>query len=207
MTANSDIADSLFLGNSSPLLTHLESNTVNKDKKEKRIIKELNDSQGLSMISIESEEIGGLGRFRCDTEPNIGDCRGDVEGEEAPDVKQEPEGPSISLNLADYVRAAFEFDVKHPPSATTQWHSALFNFARLTKAHPEMMNLTGAEVADRVEAIMRTWPGCDPAFDPWDQVFFERGFDDFRADFVHSWDKVRCPFGWDSLERAFSDGT
>lgn len=111
--------------------------------------------------------------------------------------RQYPYENLLSLPLEDYVRNALGFSLQlTEEQAEDTWHSPLFNFARLCKAHPGITDLADYEAMDAVERVLYTLEDLPANNDPWEYYFPEAGdADSARIDFVCSWSSVRhIPF-------------
>lgn len=198
--------------------------TFNQDKQESQNPKNLNDSQRFTKKTNDSQENDdslALGNNLNSTVELSEQCNTSEENQklhrldffdssgidqkssadEASERKSD-ELPSITVSLPEYVGAVFEYDNAHP-AKSTRWHSPLFSFVRLLKRYPELRELDGNSVADKIETIMRNWPDYHPQSDVWESVFWDRGDEDFRLEFINCWQRARIPAGYDCVQEAF----
>lgn len=103
---------------------------------------------------------------------------------------------SLASPLAEYVSLVYEWHKQQPGPAPGHWQSPLFGFARFVKSHPEMIELTDYEAAEKIEDLMSRWSGRPSSVDPW-KFFFPQAADGeaARMDFMASFSAVRhVPF-------------
>jgi hypothetical protein len=81
-----------------------------------------------------------------------------------------------------------------------EWHSPLFGFVRLLKAHPQVTGATPQEAFRTVDLVVRSWAGARDK-DPWERWFLV-GRDDAEAEFLGAWDKIRYLPGYSPLRCA-----
>jgi hypothetical protein len=79
-----------------------------------------------------------------------------------------------------------------------QWHSPMFAFTRLCRAHPDIRSLSDVEAMKAVEKVLDKLPLHDPitTLDPWERAFPLAGDTDaIKLNFMSAWSVVRCiPF-------------
>jgi len=111
------------------------------------------------------------------------------------------DAPSSGSNLLEFVAGALRYH-PNPRPGQSKYRSPLFDFVRLIMAHPEMQELDASTAAVRVEDVLRHLPDFDSRVDVWDQFFSDRGFEDYRSEFINCWEKIRTPFGFDAIKEA-----
>lgn len=112
---------------------------------------------------------------------------------------------SISLPLMDYLKGVLESLESSDAPEYPRWHSPLFSFTRLVRAHPEITDLRETEALAAVErnlaSILRERKES-AGKDLWSAFFSVEREDEARMDFMRSWRAVRhIPFR-DLLENA-----
>jgi len=109
----------------------------------------------------------------------------------------------LSLSLPKYVEWAIQYtdsdsDLEESMHGE-QWHSPMFAFTRLCRAHPAIAELSDVEAMQTVEKVLCGLPSrqrLTPRADPWQRAFpFAGDADDIKRDFMSSWISVRfVPF-------------
>lgn len=83
-----------------------------------------------------------------------------------------------------------------------QWHSPLWQFVRLLKAHPSLSRMSAGEALDAVEGIMERWRRS-VAGDVWSCWFPDVGnAEDARTEFLVIWVEIRYLPGHTPLDNA-----
>ncbi len=113
-----------------------------------------------------------------------------------------------SLPLEEYLRAAYEYDRAYPQSTDHyEFHSPMFQFARLAKGHPDFAEHDAIDALETVEFHMSCWNDDDARRNVWEQYFEDEGtVEDLRTDFMNSWESIRFLPGCSPLVNALRKG-
>jgi hypothetical protein len=110
-------------------------------------------------------------------------------------AKNEKAESVLALPLAEYLHRVFEQSEEMREDDTEAWHSPVFFFTRLSKAHPAIKDLSSDKAMQAVGKIMGTWGDLPPNSDPWEHYFGHLDGDSAKLDFMVSWDAIRhVPF-------------
>ena len=112
----------------------------------------------------------------------------------------DPPSNLLNLSLSKFVVWAIkntesESEDRYEPDQ--QWHSPMFAFTRLCRAHPDIAGLSDVEAMKTVEKVLDKLPFSltDPieTLDPWKRHFPLAGdADEIRLNFMSAWTAVRC---------------
>jgi hypothetical protein len=121
----------------------------------------------------------------------------------------DPDLRYLKQTLAKYVPWAIRHTVNESGEEAYDpdqpWHSPMFAFTRLCRAHPDIRESSDVEAMKAVEKVLDKLPFQDPieTLDPWERAFpFAGDTDAIKLDFMSSWISVRCIPGYDILGSA-----
>jgi hypothetical protein len=103
----------------------------------------------------------------------------------------------LTLPFVEYVRKALAFsDQESRDLDADAWHSSLFSFARLLKAHPDVRRMNESEAMQAVERVLSTLIEPPSSCNPWEHFFPDAGNSEAAClDFMVSWNAIRhIPF-------------
>jgi hypothetical protein len=113
----------------------------------------------------------------------------------------DPPSNLLNLSLSKYLVWAIkstesESEDRYDPDE--QWHSPMFAFTRLCRAHPDIADLSDVEAMKAVQKVLEKLPYRDPieTLEPWQRHFPLAGdADAIKLNFMTAWTAVRCvPF-------------
>ncbi|MFB3815549.1 MAG: hypothetical protein ACE14L_15705 [Terriglobales bacterium] len=107
-------------------------------------------------------------------------------------------GTPTSLPLATFIMAAARYNRKQHETETA-FRTALFDFVRLVKGHPEVASLNAVDATNAFGRMLSDLSNRN-VLDAWAH-FFDYS-DDPRVEFWDTWAKVRVPLGFDVVRRA-----